>query len=166
MDASYLAAEGVYAIGDVIGGAMLAHKAEEEGVACVGNRDRLRARELRRHSRVVYTQPEIATVGRTEDELKAEAPPTGRRLLLRANARALDRPDRRPGEGARRHRDRPDPRVHIIGPRAGDMIAEAVAAMEFGASSEDLARTCHAHPTLAEALKEAALAVDSRAIHN
>jgi dihydrolipoamide dehydrogenase len=169
VDASYLAAEGVYAIGDVIGGAMLAHKAQEEGVACVEgivtgyghvNYDAIPG--------VVYTQPEIATVGRTEDELKADGTAYRKGVFFfRANARAhsIGQIDGRVKVLADAATDR-ILGVHIIGPRAGDMIAEAVAAMEFGASSEDLARTCHAHPTLAEALKEAALAVDGRAIHS
>jgi len=169
VDAHYQAAEGVYAIGDVIGGAMLAHKAEEEGVACVEgivtgyghvNYDAIPG--------VVYTQPEIATVGRSEDELKAEGAAYRKGVFFfRANARAhaLGQIDGRVKVLADAATDR-ILGVHIIGPRAGDMIAEAVAAMEFGATSEDVARTCHAHPTLAEALKEAALAVDGRAIHS
>jgi dihydrolipoyl dehydrogenase len=169
VDASYQAAEGVYAIGDVIGGAMLAHKAEEEGVACVEgiatgyghvNYDAIPG--------VVYTQPEIATVGRTEDELKADGTAYRKGVFFfRANARAhsIGQIDGRVKVLADAATDR-ILGVHIIGPRAGDMIAEAVAAMEFGATSEDVARTCHAHPTLAEALKEAALAVDGRAIHS
>ena len=169
VDAHYQAADGVYAIGDVIGGAMLAHKAEEEGVACVEgivtgyghvNYDAIPG--------VVYTQPEIATVGRTEDDLKAEGAAYRKGVFFfRANARAhaLGQIDGRVKVLADAATDR-ILGVHIIGPRAGDMIAEAVAAMEFGATSEDVARTCHAHPTLAEALKEAALAVDGRAIHS
>jgi dihydrolipoamide dehydrogenase len=158
---------GIYAIGDVIGGALLAHKAEEEGIACVEriatgyghvNYDAIPA--------VVYTHPEIASVGRTEDQLKE----TGIEYRcgishFRANARARTLDDT---EGfvkilADARTDRLLG-VHVIGPRAGDLIAEAAAAMEFGASSEDLARTCHAHPTLSEVIKEAALAVDGRAI--
>ena len=169
VDGHYQAAEGVYAIGDVIGGAMLAHKAEEEGVACVEgivtgyghvNYDAIPG--------VVYTQPEIAAVGRSEDELKTEGVAYRRGVFFfRANARAhaLGQIDGRVKVLADAATDR-ILGVHIIGPRAGDMIAEAVAAMEFGATSEDVARTCHAHPTLAEALKEAALAVDGRAIHS
>ncbi|HEX5031111.1 MAG TPA: dihydrolipoyl dehydrogenase [Candidatus Eisenbacteria bacterium] len=169
VDAHYQAAEGVYAIGDVIGGAMLAHKAEEEGVACVEgivtgyghvNYDAIPG--------VVYTQPEIATVGRSEDELKADGAAYRKGVFFfRANARAhaLGQIDGRVKVLADASTDR-ILGIHIIGPRAGDMIAEAVAAMEFGATSEDVARTCHAHPTLAEALKEAALAVDGRAIHS
>ena len=162
-------APGIFAIGDVIRGPMLAHKAEEEAMACVEqivtgyghvNYDAIPG--------VVYTQPEIATVGRSEDELKAEGAAYRKGVFFfRANARAhaLGQIDGRVKVLADAATDR-ILGVHIIGPRAGDMIAEAVAAMEFGATSEDVARTCHAHPTLAEALKEAALAVDGRAIHS
>lgn len=159
---------GIYAIGDVIPGVMLAHKAEEEGVACVErmvkgyghvNYDAI--------PNVVYTHPEIASVGRTEEELK-EAGIAYKKgsfpFLANGRARALAQIEGRVKVLADAKTDR-ILGVHIIGPRAGDLIAEAVAAMEFGASSEDLARTCHAHPTLAEALKEAALGVDGRSIH-
>jgi dihydrolipoamide dehydrogenase len=161
--------EGVYAIGDVIGGAMLAHKAEEEGVACVEriatgyghvNYDAIPG--------VVYTHPEIASVGRTEEELKNAGIEYRKGVFfIRANARAhcLGEIDGRVKILADAETDRVLG-IHIIGPRAGDMIAEAVVAIEFGASSEDLARASHAHPTLAEALKEAALALDGRAIHS
>jgi dihydrolipoamide dehydrogenase len=161
--------EGVYAIGDVIGGAMLAHKAEEEGVACV---ERIATGyghvNYEAIPGVVYTHPEIASVGRTEEELKNAGIEFRKGVFfIRANARAHSI-----GEIDGRVKILADARtdrilgVHIIGPRAGDMIAEAVVAMEFGATSEDLARTSHAHPTLAEAVKEAALAVDGRAIHS
>ncbi|HVV71542.1 MAG TPA: FAD-dependent oxidoreductase, partial [Verrucomicrobiae bacterium] len=160
--------EGVYAIGDVITGPMLAHKAEEEGVACVErlvtgyghmNYDAIAA--------VVYTHPEIASVGKTEEQLKAAGAEYRKGLFpFRANGRARTlaqvegwvavladaRTDRILG-------------VHILGPHAGDLINEAAAAISFGASSEDLARTCHVHPTLGEAMREAALAVSGRAIH-
>jgi len=161
-------AAGVYAIGDVIGGAMLAHKAEEEGIACVEqlitghghvNYDAIPA--------VVYTQPEIASVGRTEDELKESGVAYRKGWFpFRGNgrARALGHVDGFIKILAHAETDR-ILGVHIIGPRAGDLIAEATAAIEFGASSEDVARTSHAHPTLAEAMKEAALAVANRAIH-
>ncbi|HOJ75211.1 MAG TPA: dihydrolipoyl dehydrogenase [Phycisphaerae bacterium] len=161
-------APGVYAIGDVIGGAMLAHKAEEEGIACVEhlvtgyghvNYDAIPA--------VVYTMPEIASVGKTEDQLKEAATPYRKGVFpFRGNgrARALGHVDGFVKMLAHAETDR-ILGVHIIGPRAGDLIAEAAAAIEFGASSEDVARTSHAHPTLAEAMKEAALAVDQRAIH-
>ena len=162
-------AEGIYAIGDVIGGAMLAHKAEEEGIACVEriatgyghvNYDAIPG--------VVYTQPEIASVGRTEEELKNAGVEYRKGVFFfRANARAhcLGQIDGRVKMLADARTDRVLG-VHIIGPRAGDMIAEAAVAIEFSASSEDIARTSHAHPTLAEALKEAALAVDGRSIHS
>jgi len=163
------AVSGIYAIGDVIGGAMLAHKAEEEGIACVEgivtghghvNYDAIPG--------VVYTQPEIASVGRTEEELK-EAGVEYRKgvFFFRANARAhcLGQTDGRVKMLAHAKTDRVLG-IHIIGPRAGDMIAEAAVSVEFGASAEDIARSSHAHPTLAETLKEAALAVDGRAIHS
>jgi len=158
----------VYAAGDCIGGAMLAHKAMEEGVVCV---ERLAG--IPSHMNydvipaIIYTHPEIASVGKTEDQLK-EAGIDYRKGIcpFGANGRA-----RTMGEIEGRVKilaDRKTDRVlgvHIIGVRAGDLIAEAATAMEFGASSEDIARTCHAHPTLAEAMHEAALAVDQRAIH-
>ncbi|MGE5177666.1 MAG: dihydrolipoyl dehydrogenase [Bacteroidota bacterium] len=161
-------AAGVYAIGDVIGGAMLAHKASEEGVACVEmiatgyghvNYEAIPG--------VVYTQPEIASVGRTEDELTAAGHAFKKGVFFFrgiGRSRALGQTDGRVKILADQATDR-ILGVHIIGPRAGDLIAEAVAAIEFSASSEDIARICHAHPTLAEAVKEAALAVDGRAIH-
>ncbi len=161
-------APGVYAIGDVIRGPMLAHKAEEEGLACVEriftgyghvNYDTIPG--------VCYTEPEIASVGRTEEQLKAEGRAYRKGVFhFRGNgrARALGQVDGRVKMLADARTDRLLG-VHIIGPRAGELIAEAVVAMEFGASSEDLARCTHAHPTLAECLKEAALAVDGRALH-
>jgi dihydrolipoamide dehydrogenase len=159
---------GIYAIGDVIRGPMLAHKAEEEGIALA---ERLAGQKSRVDydaiPAVIYTWPEVASVGKAEEELKAEAVPyrTGK-FPFTANPRA-----RTNGytEGfvkvlAESETDRVLG-IHIIGPDAGTLIAEAVLAKEFGASAEDVARTCHAHPTLSEALKEAALAVDGRAIH-
>jgi dihydrolipoamide dehydrogenase len=159
---------GIYAIGDAIRGPMLAHKAEEEAIALV---ERLAGQKSRVDydaiPAVVYTWPEVASVGKTEEELKTAAVPyrTGK-FPFTANPRA-----RTNGytEGfvkilAESETDRVLG-VHIIGPDAGTPIAEAVLAKEFGASAEDIARTCHAHPTLSEALKEAALAVDGRAIH-
>lgn len=157
--------EGIYAIGDVIAGPMLAHKAEEEGVACVEriatghghvNYDAI--------PNVVYTHPEIASVGKTEDELEAagvEYRKGSFPFIANARARALASTDGFVKILADATTDRVLG-VHIIGPRAGDLIAEAAVAMEFGASSEDIARCCHAHPTLAEVVKEAALAVDGR----
>jgi len=161
-------APGIYAIGDVIGGAMLAHKASEEGVACVErivtgyghvNYDAIPG--------VVYTQPEIASVGRTEEELKSAGVAYKKGTFFFrgiGRSRALGQIDGRVKILADASTDR-ILGVHIIGPRAGDLIAEAVAAIEFGASAEDIARISHAHPTLAEAVKEAALAVDGRPIH-
>lgn len=158
----------IYAIGDCIGGAMLAHKAMEEGVVCVE-----RISGIHGHVNydvipaVVYTHPEIAMVGQTEEQLK-EAGVAYRKGICpfgaNGRARTLGEPDGRVKILADEKTDRVLG-VHIIGARAGDMIAEAAAAMEFGASSEDIARTCHAHPTLSEAMHEAALAVDKRAIH-
>jgi dihydrolipoamide dehydrogenase len=160
--------EGIYAIGDVIRGPMLAHKASEEGVACVEqivtgfghvNYDAIPG--------IVYTHPEIASVGKTEDELREHKIPYKKGTFpfaANGRARALGSIEGRVKMLAHAETDRLLG-VHVIGPRAGDLIAEAAVAIEFGASSEDLARSVHAHPTLAEAMKEAALAVDGRAIH-
>jgi dihydrolipoamide dehydrogenase len=161
-------AEGVYAIGDVIVGPMLAHKAEEEGVAfaeyLVTGRGHVNYDAI---AGVVYTEPEIASVGKTEEQLKETGIDYRKGVFpFRANARARTlnqvegwvkiladaRTDRILG-------------VHILGPHAGDLINEAATAVSFGASSEDLARTCHVHPTLGEAMREAALAVAGRAIN-
>jgi dihydrolipoamide dehydrogenase len=160
--------EGIYAIGDVIAGPMLAHKAEDEGVAAAEiiagkaghvNYDVIPA--------VVYTYPEIASVGKCEEELKAEsvAYKVGK-FPFTANGRA--KANQKTEGFVKILADARTDRVlgvHIVGADAGNMIAEAAVAMEFGASSEDIARTCHAHPTLPEAVKEAALAVEKRAIH-
>jgi dihydrolipoamide dehydrogenase len=161
-------ADAVYAVGDVIRGPMLAHKAQEEGIACVetfaGGAGRVNYAAI---PSVVYTAPEIASVGRTEDDLREaniEYQKGTFPFLANGRARILGHSEGRVKVLADRKTDRVLG-VHIIGPRAGDLIAEAAAAMEFGASSEDIARTCHAHPTLAEALREAALAVDGRALH-
>jgi dihydrolipoamide dehydrogenase len=147
---------------------MLAHKAEEEGIACVEhivtgrghvNYDAIPS--------VVYTHPEIASVGKSEEELKDAGVPYNKGTFpftANGRARALNAAEGRVKVLAHKETDRVLG-VHILGPRAGDLIAEAAVAMEFGASAEDIARACHAHPTLAEALKEAALAVDKRAIH-
>lgn len=158
----------VFAIGDVIQGPMLAHKAEEEGVVCV---ERIAGQaghiDYDAIPGVVYTWPEVATVGKTEEQLKEDnvAYNIGKFPFL-ANSRARANQDT---EGfIKILADKKSDRVlgvHIIGPDAGTMIAEAVLAMEYGASSEDIARTCHAHPTLSEGLKEAALDVEKRAIH-
>lgn len=160
--------DGIYAIGDAIAGPMLAHKAEDEGVAIAeilaGQSGHVNYDVI---PGVIYTAPEVATVGKTEEELKeAGIDYTVGKFPFSANGRAKvnkqadgfvkvladSRTDRVLG-------------VHILGMDAGNMIAEAAVAMEFGASAEDIARTCHAHPTLSEAVKEAALAVDKRALH-
>ncbi len=159
---------GIYAIGDVIGGAMLAHKAEEEGIAVVENLAGQSGHvNYKAIPGIVYTKPEAASVGRTEDSLKEEgvAYNVGK-FPFNANSRA-----RCNGSSEGFVKVLADAKsdqvlgVHIIGPNAGDLIAEAVLAMEFGASSEDIARTCHAHPGLGEAVKEAALDVSGGAIH-
>lgn len=162
------AAEGVFAIGDVIRGPMLAHKAEEEAVAAVefmatghGHVD------YNSIPGIVYTEPEIATVGKSEDELKGESREYKKGIfpfLANGRARALNKTEGRVKMLTDARTDRVLG-VHIIGPRAGDLIAEAAIAIAFGASGEDIARASHAHPTLSEALKEAALAVDQRPIH-
>jgi dihydrolipoamide dehydrogenase len=159
---------GVYAIGDVIAGPMLAHKAEDEGMAVAeiiaGQAGHVNYDVI---PNVIYTFPEVASVGKTEEELKAAgvAYKVGK-FPFTANGRAKvnkttdgfvkiladDATDRILG-------------VHMIGPNVSEMIAEAAVIMEFGGSSEDLARTCHAHPTMTEAVKEAALAVEKRTIH-
>jgi dihydrolipoamide dehydrogenase len=160
--------DGIYAIGDVIAGPMLAHKGEEEGVAAAeiiaGHAGHVNYDVI---PNVVYTEPEIASVGKTEEELKAAgvAYKAGK-FPFSANARA--RANLATEGFVKILADAKTDRVlgvHILGPDAETMIAEAVMAMEFGASSEDIARTCHAHPTLSEAMKEAALAVDKRAIN-
>ncbi len=159
---------GVYAIGDVIGGAMLAHKAEEEGIACVeGIATGTGHVNYGAIPGVAYTEPEIASVGKTEEQLQDEGVEYKKGtfpFVANGRARALGHTDGKVKVLADTKTDRLLG-VHIIGSRAGDLIAEAVAALEFGASAEDVARTSHAHPTLAEAFKEAAMAVDERAIH-
>ena len=159
---------GVYAIGDVIGGPMLAHKAEEEGIAVAEhiagyfghvNYDTIPG--------VVYTWPEVASVGRTEDDLEEKGVnyKIGK-FPFSANSRARANAD---SDGfVKILADAKTDKVlgvHIVGPAAGDLITEVVSVMEFGGSSEDIARTCHAHPCLSEAIKEAALALGGRAIH-
>lgn len=159
---------GVFAIGDVIDGPMLAHKAEEEGVAVA---DHLAGKfahvDYAVIPAVIFTHPEIASVGKTEDQLIAEKIEYKKGSFpFRANARSMTLNDT-VGK-VKILADAKTDRVlgiHIIGPRAGDLIAEAAAAMSFGASSEDIARTCHAHPTLAEVTKEAAMSVTGKAIH-
>jgi dihydrolipoamide dehydrogenase len=159
---------GIYAIGDVIAGPMLAHKAEDEGMAVAeilaGQKPHIDYDAI---PAVIYTQPEVASVGKTEEDLKAAgvAYAVGK-FPFTANGRARCNGDT---EGfVKILADAKSDRVlgvHIIGADAGTMIAEAALAMEYGASAEDIARTCHAHPTLPEAVKEAALAVAKRPIH-
>jgi dihydrolipoamide dehydrogenase len=162
------AVPGIYAIGDAIRGPMLAHKAMDEGVALaerlVGQKPRV---DYDAVPAVVYTWPEAASVGKTEEALQAAAIPYRiGKFPFTATPRARTNGDT---EGfVKILADSASDRVlgvHIIGPDAGTMIAEAALAIEFGASAEDIARTCHAHPTLSEAMKEAALAVAGRAIH-
>src|SRR5690606_15743592 len=158
----------VWAVGDVVRGPMLAHKAEEEGVAVaeriVGQHGHVNFNTI---PSVIYTSPEIAWVGETEQALKA----AGREykagnfpFMANGRARAL-------GDTTGFVKVLADAKtdevlgVHIIGPQASELISEAVTAMEFRAASEDIGRICHAHPTLSEALKEAALAVDERALN-
>ena len=158
----------IYAIGDVIKGPMLAHKAEEEGIAVAeilaGQAGHVNYDVI---PGVVYTSPEVATVGKTEEQLKAEKKlyKVGKFPFL-ANSRA--KVNNETDGFVKILADNKTDKVlgvHIIGPHCGDMIAEMALAMEFGASAEDIARTCHAHPTHTEAIKEAALAVDKRPIH-
>ena len=159
----------ISAIGDVIDGPMLAHKAEEEGVAfaeiLAGKPGHVNYDTI---PSVIYTWPEMSAVGLTEEQAKNRGLEyrTGK-FLFKANgrARAMDETEGFVKVMADTKTDKVLG-VHIIGPRASDMIAEAVAVMEFGGSAEDIARTCHAHPTLSESLKEAAMAVDKRAIHS
>lgn len=159
---------GIYAIGDCVPGPMLAHKAEDEGVIAVemmtGQSGHI---DYELVPGVVYTWPEVAGVGKTEEQLRdAGIDYTAGKFPFTANSRARANAetdgmvkilaDKRSGKVLG---------VHILGPLAGDLLAEAVIAMEFGASAEDIARTCHAHPGMGEAVKEAALAVEGRAIH-
>jgi dihydrolipoamide dehydrogenase len=159
---------GIWAIGDVIKGPMLAHKGEDEGVAVAeilaGQAGHVNYGAI---PAVVYTMPEIASVGKTEEELKAAGVAyNAGKFPFTANGRA--KANQQTDGFVKILADAKTDRVlgvHIIGSDAGNMIAEAVVAMEFGASAEDIARSCHAHPTLPEAVKEAALAVAKRAIH-
>ena len=161
--------ENIYAVGDVINGPMLAHKAEEEGIAVAEliagqaghvNYDLIPG--------VIYTSPEVAYVGKNEEDLKkisinykvGKFP-----FMANSRAKAIDQPEGFVKIIAEEKTDKVLG-VHIIGPHAGEMIAEMSVAMEFGASSEDIARTCHAHPTFSEAIKEAALSVEKRQIHS
>jgi dihydrolipoamide dehydrogenase len=160
--------KGIYAIGDVIRGPMLAHKAEDEGVAVAeiiaGQKGHVNYDAI---PGIVYTFPELASVGKTEEQLKAEGIPYKiGKFPFSANPRA--RAIAATEGFVKILADAKTDRVlgcHIIGPDAGTLIHEVVVAMEFGGSAEDIARTCHGHPTLNEAVKEAALAVAGRAIH-
>ncbi|WP_373084302.1 dihydrolipoyl dehydrogenase [Sneathiella sp.] len=161
--------DGIYAVGDVIEGPMLAHKAEDEGVVCVeklaGQKPHINYNTI---PGVIYTWPEIATVGKTEEQLKeAGVEYNIGKVPFMANSRA--RANGFTDGFVKILADKKSDKVlgvHIIGPDAGTIIHECVLAMEFGASSEDIARTCHAHPTLSEAVKEAALAVAGRTINS
>ena len=159
----------IFAIGDVIEGPMLAHKAEEEGMAVaeiiVGQSGHVNYDII---PSVVYTSPEVASVGKTEEQLKSSKMDykIGKfPFMANSRAKAIDEPEGFVKILADSKTDRVLG-VHIIGSHAGEMIAEMAVAMEFGASSEDIARTCHAHPTFSEAIKEAALSVDKRQIHS
>ena len=160
--------KGIYAVGDVVRGIMLAHKAEEEGIAAVEIMAGL-AGHVNYHAipNVIYTWPEMAAVGFTEEELKAKnVEYKSGTFPFAANGRAVAMDEI---EGlVKILADAKTDRVlgvHIIGPRASDMIVEATTVIEYGGSAEDIARTCHAHPTLSETVKEAALAVGGRKIH-
>jgi dihydrolipoamide dehydrogenase len=159
----------IYAIGDVIDGPMLAHKAEEEGIAVAeliaGQSGHVNYNTI---PGVIYTTPEVASIGQTEEQLKEKniKYKIGKfSFMANSRAKAID-----DSEGfVKILADEKTDKVlgaHLIGPHAGELIAEIGVAMEFGASSEDIARTCHAHPTFSEAVKEAALSVDKRAIHS
>ena len=161
--------DNVYAIGDVITGPMLAHKAEDEGVAVAeiiaGQSGHVNYDTI---PGVIYTSPEVACIGKTEEQLKEQniKYKIGKfSFMANSRAKAID-----DAEGfVKILADEKTDKVlgaHLIGPHAGELIAEIGIAMEFGASSEDIARTCHAHPTFSEAVKEAALSVDKRAIHS
>ena len=159
----------IFAIGDVIEGPMLAHKAEEEGIAVAeliaGQSGHVNYDII---PSVIYTSPEVASVGKTEEQLKANKNnyKVGKfPFMANSRAKAIDEPEGFVKILADSITDKVLG-VHIIGPHAGEMIAEMTVAMEFGASSEDIARTCHAHPTFSEAIKEAALSVEKRQIHS
>ena len=161
--------DNVYAIGDVIDGPMLAHKAEDEGIAVAENiAGQAGHVNYDTIPGVIYTTPEVASIGKTEEQLKNDNVKYKiGKFSFMANSRAKAIDD---AEGfVKILADEKTDKVlgaHLIGPHAGELIAEIGIAMEFGASSEDIARTCHAHPTFSEAVKEAALSVDKRAIHS
>jgi dihydrolipoamide dehydrogenase len=158
----------IYAIGDIVDGPMLAHKAEEEGVAAAeiiaGGHGHVNFMEI---PGIVYTWPEVASVGLTTEECKAEGLPikTGKYpFMANPRARCIGDKDGFVKVIAHAETDRVLG-VHIVGPNASELITEAVTAMVYEATSEDIARICHGHPTLSEAMKEAALGVSNRAIH-
>ena len=159
---------GVYAIGDVIKGPMLAHKAEEEGIACVehivGEGGHINYNTI---PGVIYTHPEVGSVGKTEEELKTAGVKYRKGVFpFMANSRARANNE---SEGFVKILVDAETNkilgVHIIGPNAGEMLASGVLAMEYGATAQDVARTCHAHPTLSEAFKEACMAAYDKPIH-
>ena len=159
---------GVFAVGDVVRGPMLAHKAEEEAIAAIeimaGQSGHVNYETI---PGVIYTLPDFAYVGKTEEQLKTEGIAYNKGVfpfMANGRAKAMDEEEGLVKVLADSKTDRVLG-VHIFGPRASDMIAEAVAVMEFGGSAEDIARTCHGHPTLSEVLKEAALDVAGRKIH-
>ncbi|HIC11256.1 MAG TPA: dihydrolipoyl dehydrogenase [Candidatus Pelagibacter sp.] len=161
--------QNIYAIGDVINGPMLAHKAEEEGIALAelisGQSGHVNYDVI---PGVVYTSPEVASIGKTEEQLKNmnHAYKVGKfPFMANSRAKTINEPEGFVKILADEKTDKVLG-VHMIAPHAGEIIAEMALAMEFGASSEDIARTCHAHPTFSEAIKEAALSVDKRAIHS
>jgi dihydrolipoamide dehydrogenase len=162
------AVPGIYAIGDVVKGAMLAHKAEEEGVfvaeSIAGQKPHI---DYNLVPGVVYTWPEMSSVGKTEEQLKAEGIPyKAGKFPFKALGRARASMDTEGLVKVLAHKDTDELLgVHMVGPRVADVIMEAVALMEFRASAEDMARICHPHPTYTEAVKEAALAVEGRALH-
>jgi dihydrolipoamide dehydrogenase len=162
------AVSNIFAIGDLVAGPMLAHKAEEEGVAAAENI--LGGKTTVNHDTipsVIYTWPELSSVGKTEEQLKDTkiAYKIGKfPFIANSRARTMGETEGMVKILAHEKTDR-ILGVHIVGPRASDMIAEAVAWVEMQASAEDVARTCHAHPTLSEAFKEAAMAVEKKAIH-
>lgn len=158
----------IWGIGDAIKGAMLAHKAEEEGIAVVetihGKQGHVNYNAI---PGVIYTHPEVANVGKTEEELKEAGVKYNKgKFPFQANSRARTNDD---ADGMVKMLSCAETDkilgIHIIGPNAGEMIAEGVLAYEYGASSEDIARTCHAHPTLSEAFKEAAMDCYDKPIH-
>ena len=161
--------DNIYAIGDVIVGPMLAHKAEDEGIAVAeniaGQSGHVNYDTI---PGVIYTTPEVASIGKTEEQLKELniKYKVGKfSFMANSRAKAIDDTEGFVKILAEEKTDKVLG-AHLIGPHAGELIAEIGIAMEFGASSEDIARTCHAHPTFSEAVKEAALSVDKRAIHS